>query len=278
MPAGLAPLPAGRAGQPARPGAVAGRSGEPADGPRHGQPLLAEVLRHRPGEDRRGLRRPGRAAQPPRIARLAGRRVRATRGWDVKALHRLIVTSATYRQSSRVTPELLRARPGEPPAGPRPALPAVVAGASATRRWRVSGLLVEKLGGPPVKPYQPPGIWEEMSFGQHPLRAGQGRGPATAAASTRSGGGPSGRRDLFDTPPAQVCAVRQARTNTPLHALITAQRRDLRRGRPRAGPAPADARPARPGASASPAPSAWRRPAGRPTRERQVLAGRWSAC
>ena len=87
-------------------------------------------------------------------------------GWDVKALHRLIVTSATYRQSSKVTPGAARARPGEPAARPRPALSACRRSMIRDQALAASGLLVEKVGGPPVKPYQPPGVWEEATFGQ----------------------------------------------------------------------------------------------------------------
>ena len=65
--------------EPPRPGPLARRRRQPADGPRDGQPRLAAVLRHRPGEDGRGLRRPGREAVAPRAARLAGGRVRRQR-------------------------------------------------------------------------------------------------------------------------------------------------------------------------------------------------------
>ena len=72
VPAFLPPLAAGRAGQPAGTGQVAGRPQPPADGPRGRQPLLAPGLRHGDRQDGRGLRRAGRAAQPSRAARLAG--------------------------------------------------------------------------------------------------------------------------------------------------------------------------------------------------------------
>jgi hypothetical protein len=140
-------------------------------------------------------------------------------GWDIKRLHRRIVTSATYRQSSHMTP-LLRDRDPDNrllARGPRHRL------SSHTIRDQalaISGLLVEKLGGPPVRPYQPPGIWEEMSFGQ--IRYQQDKGPSLYRRSLytfwrRTVGPPN----LFDAPARQVCTVRQMRTNTPLHALIT---------------------------------------------------------
>jgi hypothetical protein len=83
----------------------------------------------------------------------------------------------------------------------------------------VSGLLVEKIGGPPVRPYQPAGLWEDFSFNQ--IRYVQDHGDKLYRRSLytfwrRSIGPPN----MFDTPSRQVCTVRQARTNTPLHALI----------------------------------------------------------
>ncbi len=83
-------------------------------------------------------------------------------GWDVKALQKTIVMSATYRQSSKVTPELLQQDPENRllARGPRFRLPAEMVRDQALA---VSGLLVEKIGGPSVKPYQPAGLWKELS-------------------------------------------------------------------------------------------------------------------
>ena len=112
-----------------------------------------------------------------------------------------------------------RTRPAKPPAGARAALPA----ASTTIRDQalaLSGLLVEQVGGPPVKPYQPAGIWEEFSFGQ--IRYQQDRGPSLYRRSLytfwRRTVGPT---NLFDASMRQVCEVKPTRTNTPLHALVT---------------------------------------------------------
>ena len=85
-------------------------------------------------------------------------------GWDVKAIHKLIVMSNTYRQSSRISPDLfdrdleneLLAR------GPRFRMQSWMLRDQALA---LGGLLNETSGGPPVKPYQPEGIWEEASFG-----------------------------------------------------------------------------------------------------------------
>jgi hypothetical protein len=137
--------------------------------------------------------------------------------WDVKALHRLIVTSASYRQSSRVTPKLHERDPNNRllARGPRLRLSSF---AIRDQALALSGLLVEKRGGPPVRPYQPPGIWEEFSFNVN--RYTQDHGEALYRRSLyvfwRRSVGPT---TLFDTAPRQVCTVRPQRTNSPLHAL-----------------------------------------------------------
>ncbi|MDQ6701370.1 MAG: DUF1549 domain-containing protein, partial [Acidobacteriota bacterium] len=84
-------------------------------------------------------------------------------GWDVKAMQKLIVISAAYRQSSKVTPELLQKDPDNRllARGPRLRLPAEMLRDQALF---AAGLLTEKLGGPSVKPYQPAGLWKELSM------------------------------------------------------------------------------------------------------------------
>jgi hypothetical protein len=138
--------------------------------------------------------------------------------WDMKHLHRLIVTSAAYRQSSKVLPAALERDPENRllSHGPRLRLSPFQLRDQALA---VSGLLVEKVGGPPVRPYQPPGLWEDFSFNQ--IKYVQDKGDKLYRRSLytfwrRSIGPPN----MFDTPNRQVCTVRQARTNTPLHALI----------------------------------------------------------
>ena len=138
--------------------------------------------------------------------------------WDMKRLHRLIVTSATYRQSSAVSPELLERDPENRllARGPRFRLSSQ---SLRDQALAVSGLLVERLGGPPVRPYQPPGLWEEFSFGR--IKYVQDHGESLYRRSLYT----FWRRSvaptmLFDTANRQVCSVRQSRTNTPLHALI----------------------------------------------------------
>jgi hypothetical protein len=150
--------------------------------------------------------------------------------WDVKALHKLIVTSATYRQSSRLTPAL-RTRSRQSLAGPWSTPPA--AGACCDQALAVSGLLVEKVGGPPVKPYQPPGIWEEMTFGQIKYRQDKGDNLYRRSVYSfwRRTVGPT---TMFDTSARQQCTVRASRTNTPARAAA-AERDNLRRGGAEAG-------------------------------------------
>src|SRR5205823_7860446 len=98
-------------------------------------------------------------------------------GWDTKALHRLIVTSATYRQSSRV-PHALLARDPENrllARGPRFRLPAEVVRDNALA---IAGLLTTRIGGPSIKPYQPAGLWEELAGGAGEAPYVQDKGPA----------------------------------------------------------------------------------------------------
>jgi hypothetical protein len=145
-------------------------------------------------------------------------------GWDVKRMQRLIVTSVTYRQSSRVTPELLAKDPENRllARAPRLRLPAEFIRDQALA---ISGLLVEKIGGPPVHPYQPPGLWEEISFG-----AGftaqtyeQDRGEALYRRSMYTFWKrtvPPPALQTFDAPEREFCVVRRSVTNTPLQALV----------------------------------------------------------
>ena len=139
--------------------------------------------------------------------------------WDVKRLLRLIVTSATYRQSSKVSAALWERDPENRllARGPRFRLPSWMIRDSALA---ASGLLAERLGGPPVKPYQPEGIWEEATFGKKAYV--QDHGEALYRRSLyvfwRRIVGPT---MFFDVAARQTCAVKGVRTNTPLHALTT---------------------------------------------------------
>ncbi len=152
-------------------------------------------------------------------------------GWDVKQLVRTLVTSATYRQSSKDAPLAadVRRRTGSDTLyqldpenrllarGPRYRLPSWMLRDQALA---ASGLLVEKLGGPAVKTYQPSGIWEDATFGNKKFV--QDKGDALYRRSVyvfwRRIVGPT---VFFDVATRQNCAVKTPRTNTPLHALAT---------------------------------------------------------
>ena len=114
-------------------------------------------------------------------------------GWDVKALQRTIVTSAAYRQSSKVTAAQLERDPENRlvARGPRLRLPAQTIRDQALA---VSGLLVEKVGGPSVKPYQPAGLWPTWSRAATGITWRPKVTTSIAAASIRSGSARSDRR------------------------------------------------------------------------------------
>ncbi len=141
------------------------------------------------------------------------------RGWGVKALHRLIVTSATYRQSSKVSPALVERDPANRllARGPRFRLPSWIVRDQALA---AGGLLVRRMGGPPVKPYQPPGVWEEATFGTKRYQQDKGEALYRRSVYTfwRRIVGPT---VFFDSAARQTCVVKPMRTNTPLHALTT---------------------------------------------------------
>jgi hypothetical protein len=144
-------------------------------------------------------------------------------GWDVKRFLKLLVMSAAYRQSSRTPPDLAAMDPENRllARGPRFRLDAEVVRDSALA---ISGLLVEQVGGPSVKPYQPPGVWEAVAY------------PTSNTANfQRDEGDALYRRSLytfwkrtahppamatFDAPSREACTVRRSRTNTPLQALV----------------------------------------------------------
>lgn len=142
-------------------------------------------------------------------------------GWDLKAFQRMIVTSATYRQRSDYTPELLARDPANTllARGPRFRLPAELIRDNALA---VSGLLAEKIGGPSVKPYQPEGLWAELAggAGEGPYIQGKGEDLYRRSLYTyrkRTVSHPT--VSTFDAPSWEICQVYRARTNTPLQAL-----------------------------------------------------------
>lgn len=137
--------------------------------------------------------------------------------WDVKALLKLIVTSATYRQSSQATPKLLQIDPDNRllARGPRVRLTAETIRDQALA---VSGLLVRKVGGPSVKPYQPAGLWEELASTPYEQDHGENLFRRSLYTFWKRTAGPPTMM-TFDASARETCVVRETRTNTPLQAL-----------------------------------------------------------
>ncbi|MAX37186.1 MAG: hypothetical protein CME33_11565 [Gimesia sp.] len=138
-------------------------------------------------------------------------------GWDVKHLQKLIVTSATYQQSSHVTSEKLKADPENQllAHASRLRLPAELIRDQALF---TSGLLNAEIGGPSVKPYQPAGVWKEIASQLYQPDTGEDlyrRSMYTFWKRTV----PPPAMATFDAPSRETCIVKRSRTNTPLQAL-----------------------------------------------------------
>ncbi len=143
-------------------------------------------------------------------------------GWDVKRLHRLIVTSATYRQDSRASAEGLAKDPENRLYArfPRVRLPSMILRDLALA---AGGLLDPRVGGRPVYPYQPEGIWDPLAITKerdfaYPASTGRDLRRRSLYTFWRRTIGPA---NLFDASSRQVCKVRPSVTNTPLNALTT---------------------------------------------------------
>ena len=144
-------------------------------------------------------------------------------GWSIKALHREIVTSATFMQGSAVTPDKLAKDADNRliSRGPRFRLDAEVLRDQALF---VSGTLVEKMGGRGVKTYQPEGLWEAVAYPtSNTAKYVQDHGEALYRRSLylfwkRTSPPPS--MSVFDAPTREACIVNRSRTNTPLQALV----------------------------------------------------------
>lgn len=144
-------------------------------------------------------------------------------GWDVKHIQRLIVTSAAYRQSSRVEPDRLEKDPLNRliSRGPRIRLEAESIRDNALA---IAGLLNRRIGGSSIKPYQPPGLWEEVAYGAG--FSAQGYVQDEGADQYRRGMYVYWKRQapppgmlVFDAPNREVCTSHRSTTNTPLQAL-----------------------------------------------------------
>ena len=145
-------------------------------------------------------------------------------GWNVKALFRLMVTSAAYRQSAAVTKEKLEKDADNRllSRGPRFRMHGEMIRDLALR---ASGLLSATLGGPSVKPYQPPGIWETVAMEESNTKIYVAdRGEANHRRSLYTfwkRAAPPPAMETFNAPTREQCAVDRDRTNTPLQALVT---------------------------------------------------------
>jgi mono/diheme cytochrome c family protein len=142
------------------------------------------------------------------------------RRWDMKHLHRLIVTSSTYRQTSSVSPDLLERDPENRlfARGARFRLPSMLIRDQALA---ASGLLVDKIGGKPVYPYQPEGIWDSLAITKerdftYPQSTGEDLYRRSLYTFWRRTVAPA---DIFDASTRNVCKVRTSITSTPLQAL-----------------------------------------------------------
>lgn len=141
-------------------------------------------------------------------------------GWDTKAMLRRVVLSATYRQDSTLTAVLRERDPADALLARYPSR-RLAAEMVRDTALAASGLLVREIGGAPVSPYQPPGLWREFN-GFSPAYA-QGSGDALHRRSLytvwkRTAPMPS--MLTFDAPGREACVVRRSETNTPLQALV----------------------------------------------------------
>lgn len=144
-------------------------------------------------------------------------------GWDRKAMIRLIVTSETYRQSANARPELAEKDP-ENRLLARMSRLRLPAETIRDQALSASGLLVNKLGGPGVRPYQPAGLWSESSNGSSNTRVFRpGKGEELYRRSVYTffkRTAPPPQMALFDAADRNACSVRRSSTNTALQALL----------------------------------------------------------
>lgn len=144
--------------------------------------------------------------------------------WDVKRFFKLLVTSATYRQSAATTPRKLERDPQNRwlAHGPRFRMDAEMVRDTALA---ASSLLVSKIGGPSVKPYQPDGVWEAVAMPESDTKSYQrdtGENLYRRSLYTFwKRAAPPASLDILNAPNRETCTVRRERTSTPLQALVT---------------------------------------------------------
>jgi hypothetical protein len=145
-------------------------------------------------------------------------------GWDIKKFFKLLVTSATYRQAAITTPQKREKDPHNRwlSRGPRFRMDAEMVRDHALA---ASGLLVPKIGGPSVKPYQPDGVWEAVAMiGSNTRNYKRDTGENLYRRSLYTfwkRSAPPASMEIFNAPNRETCTVRRERTNTPLQALVT---------------------------------------------------------
>jgi hypothetical protein len=145
-------------------------------------------------------------------------------GWDIRRMYKMMVMSATYRQSAVTTPEKKEKDPENRflARGPRFRMDGEMIRDSALS---ASGLLVRKIGGPSVKPYQPEGVWEAVAMiGSNTRDYKQDQGENLYRRSMYTfwkRAAPPASMEIFNAPNREVCTIRRERTNTPLQALVT---------------------------------------------------------
>jgi len=140
-------------------------------------------------------------------------------GWSLKKMHKLIVMSATYQQSSAVTPELLAIDPDNRLLGRAPRV-RMEAEQVRDSLLRISGLLSEKIGGPSVFPPQPPSVTTEAAYGQLAWNVSPGEDRYRRGLYTFSKrSAPYAMFNTFDAPSGETCLARREVSDTPLQAL-----------------------------------------------------------
>ena len=158
-------------------------------------------------------------SHPELLDWLAGEFIRS--GWDVKHLMKLMVTSATYGQQSRQTPLLHEKDPDNVLLARAPRF-RLMGEFVRDQALAAGGLLVDRIGGPSVKPYHPPGIYEQITAGNGYNTYVPGKGEDLHRRSLYTywkRSVPNPAMMLFDAPFREACTLRRPRTNTPLQAL-----------------------------------------------------------